>query len=130
MRKNSPSFRVYANPEQKALIQKAASESRLSVSEYCRTLALGHVPASKLDIEQVEKLQKVAADINRLGNLLKMLLTNDERLEDMGREMGVATIDGILVDIRFTTAKLKDLMDVVYANHVVRKDESETETAQ
>jgi hypothetical protein len=44
---------------------------------------------------------------------MKMLLTNTERLQNIGREMAVSTIDGILVDIRFVAAKLKDLIDAI-----------------
>ncbi len=118
MRNQSPSFRIYVTPEEKERIRKAANDCRLSMSAYCKTLALGGEPASRFDIAQVEKFEKAVADLSRLGNLLKMTLTNDERLEDMGREMGVATIDGTLVDIRTTSAKLKELVDLVHGGRL------------
>lgn len=117
MSKKSITFRVYVTPEQKLSIQKAAEECRMSMSEYCRSLALGITPSSRFDLEQVEKITKVAADLSRLGNLMKMLLTNTERLDDMGGGMGEATIDGILVDIRVTNAKLRELVEDIPTRH-------------
>jgi hypothetical protein len=104
-------FKVYVTPEEKARIAASARASRLSMSAYARALSLGERPAGALDMDAVKKLIKVSADLGRLGGLLKMLLTNDERLEDIGREMGRATIDGTLVDIRRTQAGLADLVN-------------------
>jgi len=105
MKTSSLSFRVYVTPDEKYRIMISARDCRMSMSAFCRTLALGAMPTSKQDLAQVDNLLKAVADLNRLGNLMKMLLTDTERLEDMGREMGAATIDGVLVDIRFTVAK-------------------------
>lgn len=85
----------------------------MSLSGYARTLALGEAPVTNADLNEMNKVMKISADLGRLGGLLKMFLTNDERLNDMGREMGVATIDGTLVDIRATQAKLLELVDAV-----------------
>ncbi len=104
-------FKVYVTPEEKTRIAANARASRLSMSAYARALALGERPPAAVDMDAVKKLIKVSADIGRLGGLLKMLLTNDERLEDIGREMGRATIDGTLVDIRRTQAGLADLVN-------------------
>ncbi len=106
-------IKVYVKPHEKEAIAKAAKSCRLSLSAYTRTLALGSPPASSADLDRMDEVMKLHADLGRLGGLLKMTLTNDERLEDMGREMGVATIDGILVDIRMTQAKLLELVDMV-----------------
>jgi hypothetical protein len=104
-------FKVYVTSEEKARIAANATASRLSMSAYARTLALGGTPANGIDREAMNKLLKVSADLGRLGGLLKMFLTNDERLEDIGRDMGRATIDGTLVDIRKTQAELADLVN-------------------
>lgn len=119
MSKNSISFRVYVTPEEKAAIQKAADECKTSMSAYCRILALGTTPPSKFDVEQIGSLTRMAADLSRLGNLMKMLLTNKEKLDDMGGGMGEATIDGVLVDIRATNAKLRELVEAISLGHPV-----------
>ena len=104
---------MYLNPNDKAKIVQAAKDCGMSLSMYIRTFSLGNVPVTNVDLDEMSKVMKVHADIGRLGGLLKMFLTNDERLDDMGREMGVTTIDGVLVDIRATQAKLLELVDVV-----------------
>jgi hypothetical protein len=111
MKNKQTLVKVYIKPEEKARIAANAQASRLSMSAYSRTLALGGNPGSNLELDEMNKLLKVSADLGRLGGLLKMLLTNDERLNDMGREMGRATIDGTLVDIRATQAQLLDLVN-------------------
>ena len=104
-------FKVYLTPEEKEAIAANAKGSRMAISAYLRSRAMGEAPASGLDLDEMNKLLKVSADLGRLGGLMKMLLTNDERLEDMGREMGRATIDGVLVDIRATQAQLLALVN-------------------
>ncbi len=108
-------FKVYVTPEEKAQITANAKASRLSMSAYARALALGEHPPGALELNAVDQLFKVHANLGRLGGLLKMLRTNDERLEDIGREMGLATIDGTLADIRKTQAGLLELVDLTVA---------------
>ena len=106
-------IKVYVKPEEKAHIAANARACRLSMSAYARTLALGAKPTSTLDLTHLNKVLKVSADLGRLGGLLKMTLTNDERLDEIGRQMGRTTIDNTLVDIRATQANLLELTDEV-----------------
>ncbi len=106
-------IKVYLDPDEKRRIEENAKGAGMSLSAYVRTLALGSAPVTKVELDEMSNVMKVHADIGRLGGLLKMTLTNDERLNDMGREMGVATIDGTLVDIRAAQAKLLELIDVM-----------------
>ncbi len=107
------SFRVYVTPEEKAQILQAASDCRLSISAYCRMLVLGGAPPDRVALGRIDQLAKAMADLNRLGGLMKMLLTNTDRLQETGRDMAVATIGGILVDIRFIVVKLEELIDAI-----------------
>ena len=113
MKTSSLSFRVYVTPEEKYHIVTSARDCRMSTSAFCRTLALGVMPTSKRDLEQVDTILKAMANLNRLGNLMKMALTNTERLHEMGGDMATASIDGILVDIRFSVAKLREMIDAI-----------------
>ena len=106
-------IKVYLDPDEKRRIEENAKGAGISLSAYARTLALGNTPVTKVELDEISNVMKVHADLGRLGGLLKMTLTNDERLNDIGREMGVATIDDTLVDIRATQAKLLELVDVV-----------------
>lgn len=51
----------------------------LSLSAYLREVGLGTPPRSVVDYEQVAVLAQIHADLDRLGGLLKMWLTNNER---------------------------------------------------
>ena len=113
MKTGKNTIKMYLKPNEKDKITQNARECGMSLSAYARTLALGDVPVTNADLDEIEKVMKVHADLGRLGGLFKMFLKNDERLNDMGREMGVATIDGALVDIRTTQSKLLQLIDVV-----------------
>jgi hypothetical protein len=103
-------LKVYINREEKRRIAANAGACGLSLSAYVRTLTLGERPAAAIDLDAMDKLLKLSADLGRLGGLLKMLLTNDERLDDMGRDMGRATIDGTLVDIRAAQAEFLSMV--------------------
>ena len=113
MKRNQFIIKIYLKPSDKARIAQNARECGMSMSAYARSLALGDTPITNIELDEMNKVMKVHADLGRLGGLLKMTLTNDELLQDMGREMGVATIDGTLVDIRAAQAKLLELVDVV-----------------
>ena len=123
------SFRVYVTPEEKTRIHNAATDCRLSMSAYCRTLALGGTAPSKPDLELIDKLMAGVANLNRLGGLMKMLLTNEERLQDMGRDMATTTIDGILVDIRFAAAKVQEIASGIHGIPIIIDDGKEEEPA-
>lgn len=72
-------LRVWVAPEEKEQIQTNAESCSLSCSAYLRQLGLGYIPASKLDATAMRELAKVNGDMGRLGGLLKMMLTNQER---------------------------------------------------
>ncbi|MCC8179662.1 MAG: hypothetical protein LIP23_01930 [Planctomycetes bacterium] len=127
---HSLSFRVYVTPEEKNRIIASSRDFRMSMSAFCRTLALGAMPTSKVDLEQVDNFLKAMADLNRLGNLMKMLLTNEERLQDIGRDMATATIDGTLVDIRFAVGRLRDLIDAIHGVHIDPTGDNGQEVSQ
>lgn len=79
-RRYSPKIQVIVSSEEKEKITEAASWAGLSASAYLRELGLGTKPTSIFDLDVTEKLVKLAADQGRYGGLLKMWLTNDERL--------------------------------------------------
>lgn len=99
--------KVMVTPYEKARIAGNAEACGLSMSSYARALLVDHNPVYKNDLEDMRKLFKLHADQGRLGGLLKMLLTNDERLNDMGRDMATVTIDNVLLDIRKTQDLLR-----------------------
>ncbi len=99
--------KVMVTPYEKARVAGNAKACGMTMSSYARTLLNGCNPLLRSDLGDMKEVFRLHADLGRLGGLLKMLLTNDERLNDMGRDMGIVTIDNVLVDIRITQDLLK-----------------------
>jgi hypothetical protein len=79
-RKNGRHLRVPVLPTEESEIKANASKSGLSTAEYLRRLGLGYQIHGLIDKQHILDLSKINADLGRLGGLLKLWLTNDERL--------------------------------------------------
>lgn len=79
-RKYSKRIQVVVSDEEYEKIATSAESVGLSNSAYLRELGLGYAPSSIYDLDVVKKLVKISADEGRLGGLIKMWLSNDERL--------------------------------------------------
>ena len=95
-RKSSTPIKVWVLPEEKQSIEEHAKTAGMSVSSYMRTVGIGFEPRSILDQQAVSELAKVNADLGRLGGLLKLWLTNDEKLAIYDRVQMKETIRGVL----------------------------------
>lgn len=91
-RKGSTTIRVCALPEEKKEIEQNARNVGLSTSAYLRNVGLGLSVRGVLDQQAVIELSKVNGDLGRLGGLLKMWLSNDERLAVFNQEQLKASI--------------------------------------
>ena len=80
-RKNTAPIKVYVTPEEKEDIKAKANQAGLSTGGFLREVGLGYKIESVIDHEKVMELVKINADLGRLGGLLKMWLTNDEKLQ-------------------------------------------------
>lgn len=103
-RKNSPHIKVWVLPSEKEAIEKNAKSVGLSSSTYLRNVGMGIQVRGVLDQTAVLELAKVNGDLGRLGGLLKMWLSNDERL-------AVFKKDQIESSIREALGKIQDLQD-------------------
>ena len=95
-RKNSPRFQIPVFAEEAKAIKDQAKAAGLSVSAYFRNLALGYEIRSALDQDNISQLAKINADQGRLGGLLKMWLTNHEKLKGHDSDQLRITILGAL----------------------------------
>ena len=98
-RKASAHIAVWCLPAEKARIEANAKAAGLSASRYLRDVGLGMPIRGVLDHEAVLALAKVNADQGRLGGLLKMWLSNNERLSGPRGVQVRALIEEILDDI-------------------------------
>ena len=76
-------------------IKANAAKFGLSVAAYLRTLGLNHQPKTILDSKAVLEIAKVNGDLGRLGGLLKLWLTNDEKLKFLGKDQIASILDDI-----------------------------------
>lgn len=98
-RKETPPIKVYCLPEERALIEENAKQHGLSASSFLRNVGLGVKVSGVLDQDAIGELAKINADLGRLGGLLKMWLTNDERLALYNKAQLAQTIFGTLEKI-------------------------------
>ena len=105
--KRDKRLRVPVLPEEERVIKAKASEAGLTVAEYLRNLGLGYSVPSMIDNRQVDALLKINADLGRLGGLIKLWLTNDERAKYIGKSQLYMTLDTIQ---EIQSVMLKEIM--------------------
>lgn len=89
-------IKVYVLPEEKAQIKLYAQQAHMTDSMFLRLLGLGYTPKSLIDLEKVDELARISGNLGRLGGLLKLWLTNDQRTAKFGKdviEAALARID-------------------------------------
>lgn len=72
---NTVQLSVYCTREEKKAIESRAKQAGMSVSQYLKQVSLGIQPRSVVDSEEMGKAMKAAADLGRLGGLLKWWLS-------------------------------------------------------
>lgn len=105
-RRNNTPIKVYCLEEEKELIREKAEQAGMSMARYLREVGQGYQIHGIVDYERVRELAKINGDLGRLGGLLKLWLTNDERTA----EFGEATIRAVLDKIMSTQDEMSDLM--------------------
>lgn len=98
-------MQVWATEGERAEIERLAALTGNSVSAYLRTVGLGAAVRSTQDYQAVLELAKVAADLGRLGGLLKLWLT-----EKRGQGAPVADVNRLLHDTRDLQARMREQM--------------------
>ena len=101
-RKLARRLRVPVLPEEEESIKSNAAKAGLATAVYLRRLGLGYEIRGVIDQQQVKELAKINADLGRLGGLLKLWLTNDERLKNLNSK----TIHALLEKIEQTQAAM------------------------
>lgn len=115
-RKGTTPFKVYCLPEEREIIEERAKQAGLSVSAYMLNTALGSPIKSMVDLQKVDDLLRINGDLGRLGGLLKLWLTNDER----AAKFGEATILAVLAKISDSQLQLLRVAGTVIQPRVNR----------
>lgn len=99
-------LRVPVLPDEERQITANAQAANLPVAVFLRNIGQGYEARTILDNRRVEELVRINGDLGRLGGLLKLWLTNDERTADFGE----ATIRAVLSKIESTQDQMQSLM--------------------
>lgn len=89
-------IRVWCLAEEKTQIEANARKAGMSVSRYLRNVGMGYVIQGVIDAELVRQLAKINGDQGRLGGLLKLWLTNSEKLGAQDPDQMRRVIHGVL----------------------------------
>lgn len=106
-RKHVRRLRIPVLPEEEQIIKENAAHAGLATAVYLRRLALGYEIKSSIDQQHIIELSKINADLGRLGGLLKLWLTNDERLAHIEPK----TITVVLERIKATQAAMLEVVN-------------------
>lgn len=106
-RKGSPAIKVRVLPDEKTKIEALAASVGESASSYLRLVGLGHQPRSMIDREQARELVRINGDLGRLGGLLKLWLTDDEKLDEFKPERMTRIIRGVMEKIEANQEELR-----------------------
>ena len=99
-RRDATPIYVRVSAAEKAQLQAIAEACSCSVPALLRHTALGHPVKSTLDHQAVTELSRLRGDLGRMGGLLKLWLTQDERWVERGTQK---------VEIRELIDQLQDL---------------------
>lgn len=88
---------VLVSEEERRVIKSKSAMVGHSLSSYLRSLGMGYSPPSRVDNDKVRELMSVNADLARLGNLLKLWLSDDEKARGFSREQIQSLLD-VLMD--------------------------------
>lgn len=99
-------LRVPVFPDEKQLIEEQAQRAGMSVARFLRDVGQGYRIGGVVDYEQVRELARINGDLGRLGGLLKLWLTNDERTAQFGE----ATLRAVLSRIEATQDQMGQVM--------------------
>ena len=96
-RKLGRHLRVPVLPDEETEIKTNAARAGISTAEYLRRLGLGYKIHGMIDQKSIMELSKINADLGRLGGLLKLWLTNDERLAHIEPKTMIVLLERIKV---------------------------------
>jgi hypothetical protein len=112
--KDAQRLRVPVSPADKRAIEANARATGMTVASYLRQLGLQRPARGILDYQAVPELARVAADQGRLGGLLKLFLTQDDKLEALGGQRDLrARVVALLQRILETQKQIEAVIERV-----------------
>lgn len=93
--KREKHLRVPVHDDEARIIRENAKQAGLSVAAYLRNVGQGYKTNSIVDFKSIEDLAKINADLARLGNLLKLVMTNDNKVKYFGQNHILKMLDNL-----------------------------------
>jgi hypothetical protein len=90
---------IRVSQEEKKYIQDMADQCDLKVSALLRNLGLSYEPQSNIDAKAVEKLEQLHGDIRRVGELLKLWLSQESFKHD-GDSLNAPTLVNQIIKLQ------------------------------
>ncbi|BEP34637.1 conjugal transfer transcriptional regulator TraJ [Variovorax sp. V59] len=112
-RKGNTPIIVRVFPDEKRRIEELARSTGNSTAGFLRKVGQGYEVKCALDYERVRDLVKVNRDLERLGGLLKMWLSNDKRLAGFTLQEQRRVVLAALTKIDQNQGKLSEIMKTV-----------------
>ncbi len=112
-RRRGRHLRVPVTVEEGCQIEQLAQQTGLSIAAYLRLVGLGYQPRSVVDLDKVQDLVAINGDLGRLGGLLKLWLSDDAKLAEMGPEKVNRIIRGVLEKIEANQVELREVARAV-----------------
>lgn len=112
-RRRNPPLKVYCLEAERETIERNATAAGKSTSEFLRAVGAGYQVESALDLQLTRELIRLNGDQGRLGGLLKLMLTNNERFDGRRGEELRNDTHALLQRIDATQAKLQDIVKTV-----------------
>lgn len=108
-RKGSPPIKVYCLPSERQLIEQQARSVGMSMACYLRSVGMGYQVKGILDNQMVGELMRVNGDLGRLGGLLKLWLSGDQRVAGLSD----ASVRAVLWKIEETQGELQGIAKAI-----------------
>ncbi len=105
-RQRNEQLKVRLSPQEKAQMQALAADCSCSVPALVRSVVLGYQVHSTFDRQVRRELAALHGDMGRLGGLLKLWLTQDEKWPGTGVTRQ---------EVRDLVAKIERNQDALYA---------------
>ncbi|HYX35160.1 MAG TPA: hypothetical protein VE954_18850 [Oligoflexus sp.] len=112
-RRREDVIKVRVDEAELNMISAHAAAARLTNAEFLRRLGQGHTPKSKVDLSLVRDLCSVAADLGRLGGLLKLWLSEKKNGSLPPHDIAVKDIDALWRRVQKTYAELKEKVEAL-----------------
>jgi hypothetical protein len=98
-RRRSKHILIRVSQDEHDLISAHAKQCDQTVPSFLRALGQGYTPTSTVDSQAVTQLAQLHGDLGRVGGLLKLWLTNDER-KGFGQHLNLPDLIAELKSLR------------------------------